>query len=101
MRRLIMDGDAFIRKLADRTGIGTYYARLLFERLRADDELMSELMGCCARPGPADNDSDLEFTVEPCEPHVPDMWLLGGSGLPATHHLPEPADPRNVGRDRT
>lgn len=88
-----MPNSAFITKLAERTGIGTYHANLLFDELQVDDELMAELMGWCARSGPADNDSDWEFIGDTDDPHVPEGWVHGGSGLPATHHLPEPAEP--------
>lgn len=87
-----MGNSAFIIKLAERTGVGTYHANLLVDELKVDDELMAELMAVCARPGPAENDSDWEFVRKAGFP-VPDGWLCGGSGLPVSHHLPEPADP--------
>ena len=65
----------------------------LIEVLQRDTTLMAELMAVCARPGPATNDSDLEF--HPGSGHVSRAWLHGGSGLEISHHLPEPNEPQS------
>ena len=84
---------AFAKSVHNRTGMALYHVDTIIALLRSDDDLMAEFMALCARHGPSDNDSDFEYVKNTDDPLVRNIWVHGGSGLPATHHIPEPANP--------
>lgn len=88
-----MFSEDLIYRLAQSAMIDMDEAEKVLQVLSTNDPLMADVMAACARPGAADNDSDLEYIAGSGDPHVKDIWLLGGSGLPASHYLPEPSKP--------